>query len=657
MADWLDSFDNTKRVVVANFLDKLSLRLEQNSKKQQHASIEEALEDFAQRTGLNQMQKRALRRQAMLKLAFDFTEVDREHDLQQVEFGDAPASILPGVKPGTENEKKIEKKLYDKKIDKNRKKEEINKGEIDLGEISRRDLESMTSVIGSLTSKAVGGFKKVKTETTPQPFTKMPKSRYTTPKPSWKPDPVKKVTRKERNIQDQIDSMKISLRRFLDESTGEVRKLDKNEWIEYEEMKSQLAQLQQGLEEFREEKKQQDAIDEPDHVAALNDKEFLSEFDKMLGVDMSATTVSSREKQRTEKLKQITENTLYFGDESSRMNPELQKAFEQAAITFKREGPHEGLKTYYKKSQGYYAMMDSGVEIFDFVECLACKENAEWNKTHSEKEQRPDRSNATATRRIKGTELGEPYRTWINEKDPGRLSYEHLKSHIADFKRDGQLKENPEDVTKEYRQDLVDVYLNTYPGASLQSRENEFATFIQDKINSNLDRTRDKQLLLVSSTQKDLNYTDDIVKDLIAKRLRNLEVDWVDASQKNLVNKILESVKNKLQLKFPHLDLRGNIGRIGKGHTDVPFSAFYGTLENEIVKAVEEDPDVQKMHQRRKTKSRNILRTRQHKDWVMTQRIKDYEMKDAEKQAEEEKKKGEFKEFLKAKEAAKWLRS
>ena len=110
MADWLDSFDNTKRVVVANFLDKLSLRLEQNSKKQQHASIEEALEDFAQRTGLNQMQKRALRRQAMLKLAFDFTEVDREHDLQQVEFGDAPASILPGVKPGTENEKKIEKK-------------------------------------------------------------------------------------------------------------------------------------------------------------------------------------------------------------------------------------------------------------------------------------------------------------------------------------------------------------------------------------------------------------------------------------------------------------------------------------------------------------------------------------------------------------------
>jgi len=96
--------------IFANYLEHLKRTMEDRSTNKKQSSVEDALQDFAERTGLSEMQKRALRRQIFVKQAMDFVVPEVKKDKERVDSGDAPPSILPGIKPGDKTDKILQKK-------------------------------------------------------------------------------------------------------------------------------------------------------------------------------------------------------------------------------------------------------------------------------------------------------------------------------------------------------------------------------------------------------------------------------------------------------------------------------------------------------------------------------------------------------------------
>jgi len=549
MTNWLDDFLNSRlmgRVVYGNYLEHLRLKNENDRKLDLYANVEEALKDFAQRTGLTEMQKRALRREVMIRIAVDFTQVNLEHDQQMIDSGDAPAAILPGVEPGSKLEKLIQLKKKrgpwgkergldqdqenDRFIEDNSSTQQQHSGDESQVEMNIGDAAQVVGdfqpglVIEAVDEDPFATFREEPKEV---PISEKPsiyqlKGRD---KPVGRPSGPKKSYEgmKEMRLISEISELKQQLVHHYMEPGGTYKnpkwKIDQEKgktklWRARMHLESQIKVLQRDLDDIRKERADKEERQKPQNRAAANNVKFLTELDTLLR--------AKKPEARDEAIKKLSDEGM-------------QELFDKAVQKFRKE-------MYHRPSQGYDAQKG------DYVQCLVCQE--EGNQ-------------------------------WINRANPSILPFWHLQTHENKLLSDVDLWETK---SGRYREEIVKGYFRKYPGAALQSREQELA-FVTEK---NIERARGKSATdvphVATDVEKQLEYTDQVLLDNIQHQMNRFGVDPGDIDRDTLAQDILQKIKGRLEKEFPDRFLEeGEDFEIGRLESrGVPFMVFQKIFADEV---------------------------------------------------------------------------
>lgn len=111
---WLQHFLDSRvaikisKKVEANYIERLKRLHEDTRITMQYSSVQDALQDFANRTGLTTLEVRALNRRAVVKLATDFVERDRKTDQRNLAIN--PNLVDHGIGFAPDDPKLEEKK-------------------------------------------------------------------------------------------------------------------------------------------------------------------------------------------------------------------------------------------------------------------------------------------------------------------------------------------------------------------------------------------------------------------------------------------------------------------------------------------------------------------------------------------------------------------
>lgn len=542
--NWLTEFANSriaKRIVFANYMDHLRLKREDKSV---YSDVEEALQDFAQRTGLTEMQKRALRRQMFVKIAL--TTMDRgidpsgppfqsqvQEDLGLYDTDDAPASILPGVKPGSELAKQLEQTKKKKNLFKKLRESEPQQARTDVEDRAGDEAPGTGDVGGGINANFKPGLI-IEAAEEEDPWTQY-QEKQESPKPTYEYKGAPKSrkprspggggkTSKEKNLLKQLQRLQNQLVQLFMEPGGSIAKpkwrpdLSVQERRKKIDLQSQMNEVRGDLAEYRSDRRQKEQVKAPSNKAARNDVQFLSLLDKELGV--------KSEDKRNEALKKLS--------------PEgLQDLYDRVTKQFRD-------KLYYRPSQGH------SDEFGDYVKCMVCDKYG---------------------------------LTWIDKENPGRLPTWHLNREHADELLGETEVEN-------YRGELVDAYLRKFPGAALQSRENELASFVERLVEGATNRSLIEAPYIATESEKELNYTDDVVLDDIKYQFKRFGVDPEGKTLDELAQETLDAIKKRLEEEFPgsledvtygeegpHVSM-GQIGKLK--NRDIPFEAFHKAFREEV---------------------------------------------------------------------------
>lgn len=536
--NWLDDFINSrvaKKVVFANYLDHLRMKNEARGDSR-YASVEDALQDFAQRTGLTEMQKRGLRRQMFVKMALDLTRIDRDEEKRMVDSGDAPVSILPDVQPGTDKDKLL------KRIKQKRKRlETINDPQGNTDVEDRAADESPGSpdegqLVDPSISMSISGLEPwrvvyaVEEEAEEDPFAGM-RGKEEVKGPSKQllfkrrrkrkgegaTSRKGKILEKRRALEEQLIQHHMEPGGTMENpkwKAGSDFKTRTKLLSDIEDLKAEMAYILRAEKEKKE-------FETPRGKASSNNEAFLRFLNKALGVKSA--------KKRREALKKLS--------------PEgLQSAYDEAMEDFRKK------KIYYKKSQG------RDEEHGDYVKCLIDD--------------------------------------WINPGDPSILPLEHLREHAAELIPDVQV------AGEEYDDDLIDAYLRKYPGSSFFSREKEIANFTERFVQKSLNKPMTKMPHIATEAEKKQNYTDKVLLDKIIATFRKHGVDpGVHPGQKtrrDLAEEVLDEIKAQINDEYAdaliveHIDeetgdITHSIGQIGRlEEKGINFEDFYDIFRNEV---------------------------------------------------------------------------
>jgi hypothetical protein len=536
MSNWLDEFANSKiaqRVVLANYMSHLRLK---NEGRETYANVEEALQDFAQRTGLTEMQKRALRRQVFIKIAAGLSP-DLKQDVKQFDNGNAPAAILPGVKPGSDKAKqldKLRKKPFSKLTD--------------LGPESQqnRDIEdnAQQKSPGSPDTDAIVDSPSQTAEFRPglvieaaedDPWAAMRKEEK--PKFQWTGTKPQKGQHglgisKEKRILEQIRELQTQIvKRFMEPpgtwSQPKWKPQSNTEKKLRMDLTSNINELRAELADIRFKRKLKEQTEAPKNKAAMNDIKFRVIVNGLLG--------AKTDEQRKEGLRKLS--------------PEgLQDLYDRAIVEL-------GNNIYYKPSQAF------DKEHGDHVKCMVCDKHG---------------------------------KLWINSDNPGIIPFSHLETHADELL--GEVDLTSTEAGK-YHQEIVNAYTRRYPGAALQSRAHELANYMERLA----EQATDKPLLhlphVATKSERNLNYTDSVVIDKILREFRKFGVDPDDRTLEELAQETLGEIKGRLNEEFPgslarpdeetekEYKLR-NIGRLEE--KGIPFEAFHRAYREEVGRFVEE---------------------------------------------------------------------
>ena len=552
MSNWLNDFLNSptaKRIITANYVDRLRLK---NEGRDVYSNINDALEDFAHRTGLNEMQKRALRRQVFIKMAIHVPQMNFDNDKMLFENGNAPAAILPGVKPGSEKAKALEntrkkpfKKLTDMTFDSQQNRDvEDNAQQKSPGSPDADEVVNSPSQASYKAGIVIEAADEWVRDESPSPSFK-----FVTPgKSPRSKGPGQQAISKERKVLEEIRELQVQIvHRFM--KPGSV--YSKPQWRDdlsanSEErlallaLQSQIEDLVAVRDDLQEKRKERDRKESVKHKVEENNKKFTSIIHGFLGVK----DVEGRKKA----LKNLS--------------PEgLQNLFDKSMNEL-------GSETYRRPSQG------TDPQRGDYVKCMVCDKHG---------------------------------KVWINNDNPGLLPFEHLETHADELL--GKVEVHPEDFSSKatgnktieyesteagkYRQGLLDAYLQKFPGASLQSRDQELAAFMSRRATEASGELYPSHVATKGETK--LNYTDPVLIGMILHQFNRYGVDPDDRTLNDLAEEVLEAIKTRLDDEFPNTlitqDAEGKsqMREINYlANKEIPFEALHRAFREEVGRITEE---------------------------------------------------------------------
>jgi len=583
MSNWLDEFANSKiaqRVVLANYLSHLHLK---NEGRETYANVEEALQDFAQRTGLTELQKRSLRRQVFVKMAAEISfrgpSPDIKEDIKQFDNGNAPAAILPGVKPGSEKAKKLDKlrkKPFGKLTDLGPESQQNRDVEDNAQQKAPGSLDT-DSVVDS-PSQTIGaefrpGLVIEAAEEDPWAALRKEKEPPQYQFRGTKPQKGRGLgVSKEKRILEQIRELQTQIvKRFMEPGgtisqpkwkpqTNVEKKLRKD-------LESRINELRGDLADIRYKRKLKEEAEAPKNKAAMNDIKFRVIVNNLLG--------AKTDEQRKAGLRKLS--------------PEgLQDLYDRAMGEL-------GDNIYRKPSQSF------DKEYGDYVKCMVCDKHG---------------------------------KLWINSDNPGILPFSHLETH-ADVLL-GEVDLTSSEAGK-YHQEIVNAYIRRYPGAALQSRAHELATYMERMAEQATDKPFTQPPHVATKIEKKLNYTDGVITDMILHQFRKFGVDPDDRTLEELAQEVLGEIKGRLNEEFPDSLARPeetekeyklrDVGRLEE--KEIPFEAFHRAFREEVGRIIEEyrgtfsdfKPVIRRQKIRHTQKSRQEIR----KEWFKQLREEDIE--------------------------------
>jgi len=540
MNSWLDDFvisGMAKRIVLANYMSHLRLK---NEGRETYSNVEDALQDFAQRTGLTEMQKRALRRQIFIKMAAALPSLDLKKDKMLFDTGNAPATILPGVKPGSDTAKALEKtrkKPFNKLTDLDQSSQQSNRDIEDNAQQKSPGSPDTDSVIDTPSQMASTNYRAgiVIEAVEENPWEKLekkeepPRFRFISPKTTRTPGSGAGGS-KEAKILEEIRELQTQLVQRFMEPGGTIAKpkwksLDISDRKLKIDIVSQINELRGDIADIRFKRQRKEQIESPKNKAAHNNVKFLHFINKGLGAK--------------------TDDDRKVG--LQRLSPEgLQNLYDRVISVF-------GKDIYYRPSQGF------DKERGDFVKCMVCDKYS---------------------------------KTWINQDNPGILPFSHLETHADQLLSGIDLMSAG---AGKYREELIDAYLNQFPGAALQSREQELATFVEKLAEKASTQPLIQAPHVATQSEKKLTYTDSVLLDMVLHQFRRFGVDPDDKTLDDLAKEVLEEIKARLNEEFPDsLAERGPEGeikfvQIGKlDDKNIPFEAFHRAFREEVGLVAEE---------------------------------------------------------------------
>lgn len=457
------------RKIYANYLEHLKRTMEDRAQEGKQASIDEILTDYAERTGLNEMQKRALiRRVAMLKVAADFTKKDLERDIEQVEQGLAPPSILPGIQPGSKKDKKL-RRSKDPEV-RRQKPDNTEKGADGVNYDEDNDLH-MTMTM-NLMQGSVRQRRRIFAQTAEK-------------------------------IQDKITTVENKL---VDEflvpgSSLENPQWDKSKsWKDRIALESKLHNLNVELQTLEQQQEFKDYQQSPEGKTRKNNGQFAKVFDKIVGAKDAAD--------RAERIQDLSTRGL-------------QNVFDKAVAKSDK---------FYKDSQGY------SEEHGDYVKCVMCN--------------------------------------WINPANPSIIPASHLQTHAEelDAKNPGTLISN---------------YLDSFPEASLYSREKELANLTQQMIATATGSKLAQTPFIATSHEKAIDFSDQALEELVKSEIRGRKIPSTQISYDDLTARVVQDIKTDLAEEFPSLySASEQIGSLEQ--RNIPFSVFQTIVSTSLATAAEE---------------------------------------------------------------------
>jgi len=572
-----------KRIITANYINHIRLK---NEGRETYANIEDALQDFASRTGLNEMQKRALRRQVFVKLATHLPQMNFEDDKMLFENGNAPAAILPGIKPGSEKAKLLEKtrkKPFHKLTDLGPESQQ-NRDVEDNAQQKSPGSSDADSLIDAPSQTSAGYRAGIVIEASEELESdediarkKGPTFKFPT-KPQGKRGPAQQEKSRERKILEEISELqKHYIHMFLKPGTTYSKPILRDDLTIAERkarngMKSQIEALSneyRGLVEKRKQKSEQESVK---HKVEENNIKFNSVIKKLLGV-------KTKEEQKL-KLKHLS--------------PEgLQDLYNKAVDEF-------GSGVYHRPSQG------TDPEHGDYVKCMVCD-------SHD--------------------------KLWINNDNPGVIPFEHLETHADELL--GRVERSPEGVIEyqsteagKYRENLINAYHRKFPGASLQSREQELAAELGREALRASPGIHPPHV--ATKTETKLNYTDRVLTDMVLHQFRRFGVDPDDKTLDELAKEVIEEIKMRLDDEFPNTllaqDAEGKpqLREINYLESkNVPFEALHRAFREEVGRATEEYrgtfSDFKPLTKRHKRRWTSTERRTVQKERLEELRVKDVE--------------------------------
>ena len=580
MSNWLNDFLNSltaKRIITANYVNHLRLK---NEGRDTYANIEDALQDFAGRTGLNEMQKRALRRQVFVKLAVNLPQMNFEDDKMLFENGNAPAAIFPGVKPGSEKAKILEKtrkKPFNKLTDIGHDSQQTNRDVEDNAQQKSPGSPDTNSVENSPSQTAdyKAGIVIEAADEWESLEEKAPKQHPSfkfVNQPARKPQgkrPGQKAVSKERRIFEEIRELQVQLRHLM-KPEGTISKPVWRDDLSVEErhtkhrIEGQITLLVAELEDLQEKRKEKEGKESVKHKIENDNTRFVAIINKILG--------AKNTEERKVNLKKLS--------------PEgLQDLFNKAITTISKD-------VYRRPSQG------TDPEHGDYVKCMVCDKHG---------------------------------KTWISDSNPGMLPFSHIETHANELLSDVDLLSSE---SSKYREELIDAYLRKFPGASLQSREQELAVFtgrMAEKVTEGLAAPH-----VATQSETKLNYTDDVLLDMILYQFRRFGVDPDDRTLDDLAKEALEEIKARLEEEFPNSlvseDPEGKTQMHEIGYVadkQIPFEALHRAFREEVGRISEEYrgtfSDFKPLTKRPKRRWTGTERQEARKEWFKQLRVQDIE--------------------------------
>lgn len=530
--NWLNEFFNSpqmRRVVVANYID----HVRQNNAfrgKEKYATIEEALQDFAQRTGLSEMQKRALRRDIFMKVAMDAVKLREKRDMKQVELGEAPPSVLPGVKPGSEREKLLRKRLKKDPAIAEPPDLPVDTGLADRGvENAISEAQFRPGLIIEAAEEGLFGDVVEEEE--------KPKMSLIEPKRPGRPGTGKgRTTSKEQRLIAKIKHLESEIAKILQPGSNlEIPIWSGEEFDRGEKLKSDLLELKVELAELTRNRRRKEEMMKPSAQAARNDVEFRTAVDDVLGIGKGKKHLQEAITQRKEAFQKLSDQGL-------------QEVFDKAVKKFKKQ-------ITYRPSQGQNA------EVGDYVKCMICD----------------------AKKKL-----------WVYAENPAILPFWHLLTHEEELlgdvterqidKTSGEKQTTWKGKTS-FHNELVNAYLKKYPGAFLEAREQELARTFESMVENSRGRSLLDPVHVATEQDKGLDYSDEALLESILYQLRRFGVDSNEKSSEEMAQEVLLAIKSDLDDAFPGQIPMGaeGLGEIGKlEDLEIPFNEFQKIFNEQV---------------------------------------------------------------------------